>query len=47
METDGRHAQVILTHLNHWTPNMWHSDQPISNTLTRKIASEAMSKNIF
>ena len=47
MEIDERDAQVILTYLNHWTPNTWHSDQPISNTLTRKIAAEAMSKNIF
>ena len=41
-ETD---AQMILICLKNWTPTMQHSDQPISNIATGKIATEAMSKN--
>ena len=36
---------MILTCLKNWTPNTWHSDQPISNIATGKIATEAMGKN--
>ena len=42
---DERDAQMILTCLKNWTPTMQHSDQPISNIATGKIATEAMSKN--
>ena len=45
MERDKRHVQMILACLKNWTPTMWHSDQPISNIATGKIAAEAMSKN--
>ena len=45
MERDERDAQMILTCLRKYTPNMWHADQPISNNATGKIATEAMCKN--
>ena len=47
MKRDERDLQIILTFLKNWTPNMWHSDQPISNIATGKITTEAMSKNIL
>ena len=42
---DERDVQMILKYLKNWTPNMWHSDQPVSNIATGKIATEAISKN--
>ena len=43
-EIDERDVQMILTYLNNCTSNMCHSDQPIRNIVTRKIATESMSK---
>ena len=45
MERDERNVQMILKCLKNWTPNMWHSHQPISNIATGKIATETISKN--
>ena len=47
MERDKRDVQIIVTCQRNWTPNMWHSDQPINNIATGIITTEAMSKNTF
>ena len=38
MERGERDEQMIPKCLKNWTSNMWHSDQPISNNATGKIA---------
>ena len=40
-----RDVQMILKCLKNWTPNIWHSDQPISNIATGKTVREAMREN--
>ena len=47
MERDERDVQMILKCLKNWTPNMWHADQPTSNSATGKIVTETMNKNVL
>ena len=45
MERNERDVQMILKCIKNCTPNIWHSDQPISNTATGKTVTEVMRKN--